>query len=133
MLGGLAAIQTAVESRGVEAKLGGVALQAGFVQGGLVIEQQIMVLPEFALSVGAFSRLGRLLGIGMYRGQGEVANGEPDLVPVGLLQLVERFITETLAVRSLVIAELYYRHLCVFWAPRRRVIGADLDHGRSRG
>jgi len=66
VLGGLAAIQTAVESRGVEAKLGGVALQAGYVQGGLVIEQQIMVLPEFALFVSAFGGLSCLLRIGMY-------------------------------------------------------------------
>jgi len=71
LLGGLAAIQAVVEGRGVQAKLGGVALQAGYVQRRLISEQQVMVLPEFVLLVGAFGRLGCLLGIGMYGGQGK--------------------------------------------------------------
>jgi hypothetical protein len=42
----------------------------------------------------------------MYRGEGEVADGKPDLALVAIFELVERFITETLAVWSLVVAEL---------------------------
>lgn len=83
-----------------------------------------MVLPELALVIGASGGLGGLLGI-LVGGEGEVAEYKPDLVPVGLLELVERFVTETLAVRSLVVAELDDRHLGVRWAPRGSVIDAD--------
>jgi hypothetical protein len=65
-----------------------------------------VVLPEFVLVIGALSRLGGLLSVRMYRAEGEVADGKPDLALVGLFELVERFITETLAVRSLVVTEL---------------------------
>jgi hypothetical protein len=101
----LAAVQALVEGAGVQAQLAGVALEAGHVQGCLVVKQQVVVLPELLLVIGALRRLGGLLSVRM-RAEREVADGKPDLVAVGLLELVERFVTETLAVRSLVVAEL---------------------------
>ena len=65
VLDGLAAVQALVEARSVQAQLAGVALEAGNVQRRLVIKQQVVVLPELALVVGALSRLGRLLSIRM--------------------------------------------------------------------
>lgn len=90
-----------------------------------------MVLPELALVIGALSRLGGLLGV-LVGAKGEVAENKPDLVSVGLFELVERFITETLAVRSLVVAELYDRHLGVCRTPRRGVIDADRHRWERR-
>jgi hypothetical protein len=85
-----------------------------------------VIFPELALVIGAFSRLGRLLSVRVNVGQREIADGKLDFIAVGFLELVERFITETLAERSLVIGEFQYRDLGVIGTPGRGAVCADL-------
>jgi len=65
-----------------------------------------VVLPELALVVGAFGGLGGLLSVLMEAGEGEIPVYELDLALIRLQNLIQRFVTETRAVRSLVVAEL---------------------------
>jgi hypothetical protein len=86
-----------------------------------------VVLPVLALIVGALGRLGRLLSP-LVKAEGEIPKDVPDLALVGLQNLVQRFITETLAEWSLVVAELDDGDRRVFGPDEWVIVGADLHH-----
>jgi hypothetical protein len=56
-----------------------------------------VVLPELALVVGAFGGLGRLLSIRVDAVEREVPDYKLDLALIRVQDLIQRFVTETLA------------------------------------
>jgi len=91
-----------------------------------------MVLPELALLIGALGCLGRLLRPGVDAAQGKVSIDEPDLALVRGLDLILRFVTETLAEWSLEVAEVDDRDRRVLRAPEGVVVHAGFHHCRRR-
>ena len=89
--------------------------------------------PEGSEAFGSrlHGRLSSLLGARVGR-DGEIPVHEPDLVPVGLQELIQRFVTETLAESSLVVAELYDRDRGVRRPQSGVIVGADGAHHRRR-
>jgi hypothetical protein len=65
-----------------------------------------VVLPEFALLVGAFGGLGGLLSVLVDAVEGQIPDYKLDLALIRVQDLIQRFVTETLAERSLVVGEL---------------------------
>jgi hypothetical protein len=116
----LARVQAVVELSAIQPQVGRVRLE-GFqypvqalglqrsVQPVLVLKEQVVVRPVLVLVIGALSRLSGLLGP-LMETKREVAKDMLDLALVGVQDLVQRFVTETLTIRSLIIAELDERH-----------------------
>ena len=72
----------------LQAQLLGVLLQRGAIERLLVLEQLVVVLPELALLVRRQRGLRRELGVVVER-QRQVLEGDPHLVLVGVLDLLE--------------------------------------------
>jgi hypothetical protein len=68
------------ESTQVESEQGGILGQMVVFEGLLILEEQTVHLPEFALLAGRFGRLGSGLGVRMDTGEWKMAKDETELV-----------------------------------------------------
>ena len=97
--------RVAGEAVDVQLQLGGVAEQVLVIELRVLLEQQIVHLPEGTLRAGRLGRLGRVLGMRVQLGDREVPEREPHVlgVPVDELAHVAR---RRPAERALVVAVL---------------------------